>query len=48
MLWRKFKLEWSYAVGELLIVVAGVLVALAIDQWNDQRLERQEADSNTC
>ena len=44
MLWRKFKLDWRYAVGELFIVVAGVLVALAIDQWNDQRLERQEAD----
>lgn len=44
MLWRKFKLDWQYAIGELVIVVAGVLVALAIDQWNDQRLERQEAD----
>ncbi len=44
MLWRKFKLDWRYAIGELFIVVAGVLVALAIDQWNDQRLERQEAD----
>jgi hypothetical protein len=44
MLWRKFKLEWSYAIGELFIVVVGVLVALAIDQWNDQRLERQKAE----
>jgi hypothetical protein len=44
MLWRKFKLDWQYAIGELLIVVAGVLVALAIDQWNDERLERREAD----
>ncbi len=42
MLWRKFKLDWSYAVGELLIVVIGVLIALAIDQWNDDRLERVE------
>ena len=46
MIWRKFKLEWSYAVGELLIVVIGVLIALAIDQWNGERLERlQEVDS---
>ncbi len=45
MLWRKFKLDWQYAIGELLIVVAGVLIALAIDQWNDDRLERQEADN---
>ncbi len=44
MLWRKFKLDWQYAIGELLIVVAGVLIALAIDQWNDDRLDRIEAD----
>jgi len=44
MLWRKFKLDWRYAVGELFIVIAGVLIALAIDQWNDVRLERQGAD----
>ncbi len=42
MFWRKFKLDWPYAVGELLIVVIGVLIALAIDQWNDDRLERLE------
>lgn len=42
MIWRKLKLDWSYAVGELLIVVVGVLIALAIDQWNDDRLERLE------
>jgi hypothetical protein len=42
MIWRKFKLEWSYAIGELFIVVVGVLIALAIDQWNDNRLERLE------
>jgi len=45
MLWRKFKLDWSYAIGELFIVIAGVLVALAIDQWNDERLEQQEEDN---
>jgi hypothetical protein len=42
VLWRKFKLDWSYAIGELFIVVVGVLIALAIDQWNSDRLERQE------
>jgi hypothetical protein len=45
VLWRKFRLDWSYAVGELFIVVAGVLVALAIDQWNDERLEQREVDN---
>lgn len=42
MIWRKFKLDWSYAFGELFIVVIGVLIALTIDQWNDNRLERIE------
>ncbi len=42
MFWRKFKLDWSYAIGELFIVTLGVLVALAIDQWNSERLERAE------
>jgi hypothetical protein len=45
LLWRKYKLDWSYAIGELFIVVAGVLIALAIDQWNTDRLER--ADEKT-
>jgi hypothetical protein len=40
--WRKFKLDWSYAIGELFIVVVGVLIALGIDQWNSDRLEREE------
>ena len=44
MQWRKFKLDGSYAIGELFIVVAGVLIALAIGQWNDRRLEQQEVD----
>lgn len=42
MLWRKFKLDWKYAVGELVIVTLGVLVALAIDQWNDDRQAQAE------
>ena len=42
MFWRKFKLDWHYAIGELVIVTLGVLVALGIQQWNEGRLERQE------
>lgn len=38
MLWRKFKLDWAYAIGELTIVTVGVLIALAVDQWNSDRL----------
>lgn len=44
MLWRKFKLDWAYMVGELLIVIVGVLIALAVDSWNDARLERRVED----
>lgn len=40
MFWRKFRLDWSYAVGELFIVTIGVLVALAIGAWNSERLEK--------
>ena len=42
MFWRKFKLDWTYAIGELVIVTLGVLVALGIQQWNEDRLERLE------
>ena len=42
MLWRKFQLEWRYAFGELAIVTIGVLIALAIGQWNSDRLNRAD------
>jgi len=42
MFWRKFKLDWHYAIGELVIVTLGVLVALGIQQWNEGRLELEE------
>ena len=30
-----------YALGEILLVVVGILIALQIDTWNDDRLDRQ-------
>ena len=42
MRWRLSRLNLSYGLGELVIVVAGVLIALAVDQWNDGRLARIE------
>ena len=42
MFWRKFKLDWQYAIGELAIVTLGVLIALGIQQWNEDRVDRQE------
>ena len=42
MRWRALKLDYRYAAGELAIVTAGVLIALAIDQWNSNRLDQAE------
>ncbi len=40
MLWRKFHLNWRYALGEFAIVVLGVLAALGVDNWNSDRKDR--------
>ena len=32
----------KYAAGEILLVVIGILIALQIDSWNDDRLDRQQ------
>ncbi len=42
MFLRKFKLDWSNAIGELFIVIIGVLIALAIGEWNSERLAKAE------
>ena len=44
MLLPKLKLDWKYFVGELLIVTLGVLIALALDSWNDARVELRLED----
>lgn len=40
MLFRKLRLDWRYAIGELVIVVAGVLIALAADGWSGRQQDR--------
>ena len=42
MVFRAGSLSWSRAAGEFVVIVLGVLVALAADSWNDARLERIE------
>lgn len=32
----------KYAAGEILLVVVGILIALQIDSWNDDRLDRRQ------
>ena len=34
--------SFRYAAGELLLIVVGILIALAISDWNDDRLARQQ------
>lgn len=36
---NEFRKYLSYAVGEMLLVVLGILIALQIDNWNDDRKE---------
>jgi hypothetical protein len=32
--------NWLYAVGEVVLIVVGILIALAFADWNDRRIER--------
>lgn len=43
MLFRKLKLDWRYGISELLIVVCGVLIALAAEGWR-QGLQDRSAE----
>jgi hypothetical protein len=40
MLWRKFHLNWRYAIGEFAIVVLGVMAALGVENWNSERKDQ--------
>ncbi len=40
MRFRQLKLDWRYGIGELFIVVAGVLIALAADGWAQGKADR--------
>ena len=42
MLGNKTRRYASYAVGELVLVVLGILIALQINNWNEERLEQQQ------
>jgi hypothetical protein len=34
--------NWRYAVGEVVLIVVGILIALAFADWNDRRIERNQ------
>jgi hypothetical protein len=42
---NKFSKYLLYAVGEILLVVIGILIALQIDNWNEQRQEEERIKS---
>jgi hypothetical protein len=33
---------WRYALGEAVLVILGILIALQIDNWNDDRIEQRQ------
>ena len=35
-------LNWRYALGELFLIVLGILIALAISDWNDRRIQQAQ------
>jgi hypothetical protein len=41
---RKSRKYLGYAIGELILVVLGILIALQINNWNEERIEQQQID----
>ena len=35
----------TYAIGEIVLVVAGILIALSINNWNESRQKQKEFES---
>ena len=39
---------FKYAIGEIVLVVIGILIALQINDWNDQRKLKQQEQTYYC
>ena len=39
--WSSGGINWRYAIGEVLLIVIGVLIALTASDWQDRRVRRQ-------
>lgn len=42
---NKMSKYFKYAIGEIILVVIGILIALSINNWNENRKQRQEFNS---
>lgn len=42
---NKFGKYLTYAIGEIILVVIGILIALSINNWNTKRIENNRASS---
>lgn len=43
-LFMKFiKINWRYALGELLIVIAGITIAFMVNNWAERRADKEQA-----
>ena len=38
---KKFSNYLMYAIGEIFLIVMGILIALQIDNWNNEKADRQ-------
>lgn len=39
---KKFNAYFGYAIGEILLIVIGILIALQINNWNTERVNRKQ------
>ena len=42
---NKFSKYLLYAIGEIVLVVIGILIALSINNWNEKRIETARLNS---
>jgi hypothetical protein len=42
---NRFFKYWRYAIGEIVLVVVGILIALSINNWNQNRINNQKLKS---
>ena len=39
---KRFRKYLGYAIGEMILVILGILIALQINNWNEERIEQQQ------